>query len=254
MKERTLLIFTVIINLALAMIAGVAPAVADSVRVFLKPSFLEISEGEKFELYVNIDPSEHGISVCDILIGFDKEALVVSKVLDGELLGSSPLVLKKEIDNETGTVWYIAARVGVTNPPTPPGTLIKIEFKTKENIKSGTYHIRILRVKIADEHIEAITETILENSTIRVSGKTVTTEATITYPSTVFTYTTSSIFYPSYAYTSTFITTMSSNHYMLILLVSTIILFTVVILSLLMIILILTKRRRRKPRIVRVQG
>jgi len=94
----------------------------------------------------------------------------------GNLLGSSPLVGFKEIDNEIGTVRYALARSGPTTAPTQEGNFATLTFRASANAENGTYAIRVVNVGLADESFNDI-------SGITTSSGSIVVEAEVMEPS-----------------------------------------------------------------------
>ena len=161
-----------------------------SPEVFVKmdPTSIETSPGESFIVAVKVDPGNYGISGGEVNIAFDPSVFNAEEVDVGDLFGPEPLEGFKEVDNEAGTIRYAIARKGATIPPTPPGTFIKITFRTLKDAKPGTYEIEITEIGLADEKFQDIPQAEIEVTGAKVVVTTILpteTTTTVTVTTTV---------------------------------------------------------------------
>jgi len=215
---------------------------SDEVKVSIKPSYLEKRPQEELELYVEVDPAGYGISSGEILIKFNPTIFTVLEVVPGDLLGPSPLIAKQGINNTEGTVWYVAARMGATHPPTPIGTFLRIHLKIKEDAEEGTYPIEILRIGLADEKINDVYGIIRENATLRILRI-----ATVTTP----TYTTAYYTYPVYTTVIT-VTRGAPINLLLLLTILTIVIIPILI-AIVVMVMFRRRIRKRKPIVLKIE-
>ena len=101
--------------------------------VSIEPEPMTLCPGDAFSVNVTVDPAGRGVSAADVKIAFDAAVVECEDVSPGNLLGDSPLELKKEIDNENGMIWYVVSRIGDTPVPTEKGTFAVLSFKVKED-------------------------------------------------------------------------------------------------------------------------
>ena len=92
-----------------------------------------------------------------VQIEYDPAIFRVAGAEPGALLGPEPAVAGPIIDEIKGVVDYAAARIGPTQPPTPPGLFATLTFLVLETAPSGsTTFLKITEVKIPDENIREI--------------------------------------------------------------------------------------------------
>ena len=146
------------------------PAAEPAAPVYLMPLSIEADPGEEFEVEVNIDLEDRGISGGEIGLTFDSDTMEVVNIEAGDLLGSDPLVGLKEIDNQAGTVKYALARMGETSVPTPPGVLAVLTVRVLNSAGSGSYELKLRKVGLADEKFEDITGLRTQGAQIKISS------------------------------------------------------------------------------------
>ena len=147
---------------------GIGTVVASSPSISIDPASQSVSVGDTFIVDVVVDPAGEGISSGEINIAFDADIMQVDGIEPGNLLGASPIVATKEIDNTAGTIVYALARRGATTPPTPEGTFATITFTVDSDAPDGTYAIDITTVGLADEIIEDISGITINDGTVEV--------------------------------------------------------------------------------------
>jgi len=275
MRYATSIFFSLIL---LAVLQAVAFVAAELVSVYIEPSSLELKQGEEFKVRIKVDPGSKGISAGEINVTFNSDVFECIDISPGDILGASPLEGVKRIDNAAGFLHYAIARIGRTEPPTPPGIFAEIRFKVKSEANIGTYTIELLGVGLADEEFKDITnisignrlvevkiterppqtttiQTVTENRTtqetkptptITTTSTTKITETTTPTPYTSM-YTTSS---PLYTYPPTVIVQTTSTVYLALAIIMIVSLTAIVgVLAT----LYLRRGRRRKPRVLRVE-
>jgi len=257
---------------------AMSSAVEGVVSVYVEPASLELKQGEEFKVRIKVDPGGKGISAGEVNVTFNIDAFECISIGSGDILGPSPLEGVKRIDNAAGFLHYAIARIGRTEPPTPPGIFVEIRFKVKSEANIGTYTIELLGVGLADEEFKDITnifignrlvevkiterppqttiiQTVTENRTTQETKPTPTitttpttkiTETTTPTPYTSM-YTTSS---PLYTYPPTVIVQTTSTVYLALAIIMIVSLIAIVgVLAT----LYLRRGRRRKPRVLRVE-
>jgi len=164
---RKLAIHFFIFSLLLSTV-GIGTVVASSSTVSIDPASQSVSAGDTFTVDVAVDPAGYGVSSGEINIAFDATVMQADSIESGDLLGVSPLVGVKEIDNVAGTIKYALARVGTTTLPTPPGAFATATFTVKSDAPIGTYDIDITTVGLADESFEDIPGITINDGVVKV--------------------------------------------------------------------------------------
>jgi len=153
---------------AILLILGTVGVASAGQSVSIDPASQSLSAGDIFMVDVAVDPVGYGVSSGEINIAFDTTVMQADNVEPGDLLGVSPLVGVKEIDNVAGTIKYALARVGPTTPPTPTGAFATVTFTVKSDAPAGTYDIDITTVGLADETFEDIQGITINDGTVIV--------------------------------------------------------------------------------------
>ena len=108
---------------------------------------------------LRVDPEGRGISGVQARIRYDNAVLLPFLAVPGPLLGDEPVEVPLIINEEEGWMEYVAARVGVTQPPTQPDVAASITFQVLEDAPTGvTTALEIIGAKMPDENIEEIAE------------------------------------------------------------------------------------------------
>jgi len=261
---------SIITILAASILLWIPLTFSDTVVTYIEPVYLEVRPGQEFIIKIKIDPGGKGVSGGEVEVNFNPNIFEVISVNPGDILGPSPLVGLREIDNVKGSIRYAIARVGRTELPTKPGVFAEIQFKTKFEANTGTYTIELVRIGLADEEFNDITEISIDNGSVEVKitrgtppttttemvTETATTRETETMPTTPTTettlvttspYVTSTPYYTVYTYTTTVVAQTPPTIYLV--LATTVILFSTMVVGVLA---ITYMRRRRKPRILGV--
>lgn len=124
-----------------------------------EPPFVDLFPGEEVEVRLALVPVSQGLSAVDVEITFDPAVVQVLSVEPGDLLGTEPLVVVKEIDNENGVVRLAMARRGASPTPSPGGTLAHISVQVSETATSGsTTTVELRAVKLVDEAFNLVPE------------------------------------------------------------------------------------------------
>jgi len=139
--------------------------------VSLQPSRTELFAGEEFTVIVWVEVGSKGVSSVDIRIAFDNKTFKGLEIIRGGVLGDNVIELFKEIDNEKGTIMYVAARRDKPTAPTTKTQLITIKFKVAEEPKDGTYNFEIIYAALSDENIQDIKPISKLNSTVTVFSR-----------------------------------------------------------------------------------
>jgi len=248
-RARTITIF--ILFFILTALSTGPSTYAQTVEVYIETSKAEVSPGESFLAQVVIDPAGRGVSSVDITLSFDAKVLEALKVERGPLLGENVIELFSEINNTSGTVRYVAARVGPTTPPTPRGILISITFRVKQGAGSTKTILSIADIGLADEKPAEIKNIAIRGLTITISSMATTVTTSTTLTTTV---TTTTIIYftthPPLTQTTTMIVERQETMNLLIILLAFLAAFLAVIATIL---LITSRRRERKPIVIGVR-
>jgi len=139
----------------------------------------QVRPGEIFTVSVDVIPGFGvGISAADVTVSFDVNVLEALSMVEGTLLGDSPLSVMRKINNSEGFVRYAAARQGSTPVPTQPATLITIRFKVRDNAPQTTTQIIFKDLRLTDQNPQPITEVSLLNASIIIQTATTTTTVT----------------------------------------------------------------------------
>ena len=120
---------------------------------------------------MNVDPQGRGISGVQVSIDYDPATLRVSGVEPGILLGTEPAIAGPIIDETNGVVEYAVARIGPTDPPTPPGLFATVRFQVLETAGRGRDTVlEITAVKVPDENVQEIPNVLIgESLTVKIS-------------------------------------------------------------------------------------
>ena len=158
--------FVVILSLVSIVLIGTSCAAPREAGVYISPTYQEASPGQVVTVEVKVEPSEYGISGGEIHLSFDPTTMRVMGYEAGDLLGATPLVGLKELNNEAGTLRYALARVGDSPIPTPPGEFMVVDFEVLDTVETGTYHLQLVKVGLANEEFEDIEELSVQNASV----------------------------------------------------------------------------------------
>ena len=87
----------------------------------------------------------------------DPATLRPTEAVAGPLLGEESIEIPLIIDEVAGSVEYVAARIGSTAAPTPPGLVATIRFQALESATEGKLtSLKITGVQVPDENIQEI--------------------------------------------------------------------------------------------------
>ena len=142
----------------------VSPAQSESspVSILMASTKEELGPGQQLRVDLSVDPQGKGISGVQVRIEYDPAVFRVVGAEPGTLLGPEPAVAGPIIDETKGDVEYAAARIGPTEPPTPPGLFATLKFLVLETAPSGKFTIlKISEVKIPDENIREIRDVLI---------------------------------------------------------------------------------------------
>lgn len=249
MRGAKLTTIMMLITSILAILCSGPSTYAQAVEAYIWADRVEVSTGETFLVQVVIDPAGKGISSADITLSFNASVLEVLKVERGPLLGENVIELISEIDNTAGTVRYVAARVGVTIPPTPKEALISLTFKVRQDAESTKTDLSVKDIGLADEKPAEIKNIISRGLTIRVKSMETTTISPTPQVPTVTVTTTSYIpIHPPQTQATTVIIERRETGFAIILLTFLLVLVIIVAAAIL-----ISSTRRRKPVIIGVR-
>ena len=117
----------------------------------------EVRPGGDLEVAVILDPQGKGISGVQVKIAYDPATLRPTEAVAGPLLGEESIEIPLIIDEVAGSVEYVAARIGSTAAPTPPGLVATIRFQALESATEGKLtSLKITGVQVPDENIQEI--------------------------------------------------------------------------------------------------
>ena len=156
------------ITLCLPLVTVSCTCAVGGATVSLIPSLEEGRPGEHFEVGVQIEPGDQGVSAVEINLAFEPQAIQVVDVRPGALLGERPLPGMLEIDNEVGSLNYSLARVGETIAPTPDAVFAVIMFQILEPANPGNYELDLINIGLADENFNDTKGIQLKDASIRV--------------------------------------------------------------------------------------
>jgi hypothetical protein len=185
MKYALFMLFSLVLLVTLPVLASAAD---EKVSVYVEPASIELKPGQEFIVKIDVNPRDKGISSGEVNVSFNPDLFELVDAAPGDLLGPSPLMVKK-VDN--GFLRYAVARVGPTGPPTPQGVLAEIRFKVKTTSSTGSYIIELLGIALADEKFNTIADISIDNRLVKVkiAESTTTTHETVlvtTYISTIY--------------------------------------------------------------------
>lgn len=163
-KERSTLLTRYRLWLALLLVAGVlstsGSASAQTPTIIrVQPALGNYAPGQTFAAAVRIE-NVNALYGIDIHVAFDPHRLQVveSSVTPGTDLLSPPwLILFNQVDNEAGTIWYVATLLNPHEPVNGSGTLFSFHWRT---VESGLTKVTIPEHTLSDingELIEAST-------------------------------------------------------------------------------------------------
>ncbi len=136
--------------------------------VGVSPATQTVALGGTFSVDVVVDPGSYGISGGQVDIQFDPTAMSADSLVEGGLLGASPLVGSKLVDNGAGTLQLALGRVGATTPPTAAGVFATITFTGKD--KPGTFAIDITFAGMADQGFNDIESLEITDGSVTFPG------------------------------------------------------------------------------------
>jgi hypothetical protein len=158
----------IILIIIILIIANIPTALCDEVKVYFSPPSLEVKPGQEFTVKICADPGGKGISAGEVNVIFNPDVLECIDIGSGDILGPSPLVGVKKIDNVNGSLRFAIARIGRTEPPTQPGVFAEIRFKAKPEANIGTYTIELVGIGLADEKFNDITDISIDDGSVEV--------------------------------------------------------------------------------------
>jgi len=122
----------------------------------------QLKPGHEFRVDLRVDPQGRGISGVQVWIEYDPAIFQPVGAEPGDLLGQGPIEAGPIIDEVNGVFQYAAARIGSTQPPTPPGLFARVTFRALETAGAGKEtFLKIAGVKIPDENIQEIRDIII---------------------------------------------------------------------------------------------
>lgn len=160
--------FVVVLLLVSIVLVVTSCAVPPKGGAYIIPPSQEASSGQVVTVEVKVEPSNYGVSGGEIHFSFDATAMAVLSYEAGDFLGDTPLVGLEELDNEAGTLKYALARMGESPVPTPPGRFMIVDFEVLDTAESGTYHLQLAKVSLADEEFEDIEGIDIQGASVEI--------------------------------------------------------------------------------------
>lgn len=160
--------FAVILSIVSIVLVGTSCAAPREAGVYISPTSQEVSPGQVVTVEVKAEPSAYGVSGGEIHLSFDPTAMRVTGYEAGDLLGATPLVGLKGLDNDAGTLDYALARMGESPVPTPPGVFMVVDFEVLDTAETGTYDLRLVKIGLADKEFEDIEEINIQDASVEV--------------------------------------------------------------------------------------
>lgn len=231
------------------------PISAQTVVICIEADRTHVSPGEILTARVAVDPAGKGISAVDLELSFNPSILEALSISRGRLLGEDVIELFSEVNNTTGTIRYVAARIGPTIPPTPKEILISIDFRVKQNAAPTSAMIVVNRIGISDEKIADVRDLVIRNATIAITtvSATTSTPPTAVTPTIITTRIAAGHFQSpagSAQMTMAYIESRDAINQTLLLVAFMVAILTIFVCVTL---LVAARRRRRKPIIVHVE-
>ncbi len=158
----------VIISIISILLVGVSCNAPEEANVYASPSCHDISHGQALSVDIKVEPLAYGISGGEINLSFDPTAMKVTGYEAGDLLGATPLVGLESLDNNEGMIKYALARSGDTMAPTPAGVFMVVNFEVLATAETGTYHLDLVSVGLADEEFQEIKQLNLQDATVEI--------------------------------------------------------------------------------------
>ena len=160
--------FAVILSIISIVLFGTSCAAPQEAGVYISPSSQEASPGQVVTIEVKVEPSAYGVSGGEIHLSFDSTAMKVIGYEAGDLLGATPLVGLKGLNNDAGMLKYALARSGDTPVPTQTGVFMVIDFEVLDTVETGTYHLQLVKVGLADEEFKEIEELNVQDASVEI--------------------------------------------------------------------------------------
>jgi len=109
-----------------------------------------VTQSQTFTVNISVDPAGIGVTMGEVkYLTFDPSVVECDDIVAGDFLGTAPAVIKKEIDNDAGTVWYTLWDTSNTEHNTS-GTFATVTFTVKEDAPDGTYDLGLTGVGLAN--------------------------------------------------------------------------------------------------------
>lgn len=153
---------------ALSPITTQATVSNTSVMVYIEPQQMVAMAGNTIQFQIEIAPAGCGISGSEINLKFDPKMIEITGIEEGEILGDSPIVGVKQIDNQVGSLTYALARVGTSYKSPETGTFATIDIKVLDSAKPGTYELSLTSVGLSDEVFKSIDGIVTKGATLEI--------------------------------------------------------------------------------------
>jgi len=171
-KSKTFLSVAVALAVIGGTLAGVLVTACNSqpsISVYVKPTTQEAQPGQTITASIQIEPGNRGISGVEINLGFNPDIFQAISIESGTFLGNNTLTGLKELGNESGTIRFASARVGVTTPPSPPGVFAVAKFVVKPTAMAGTYDLTLIKVRLTNQDFLELTDIKVEAAKVTIT-------------------------------------------------------------------------------------
>jgi hypothetical protein len=143
------------------------PQQSGATSVFVSPSYKEVKVNEEFKVSINIATNTN-VFASEAKVLFDPDLFEVILVSEGDFLkkGASTFPIIK-INNTIGEVSFAITRFGVSSGASGNGSLVIIDFKSKDE---GDSEVKIENLKLVDSNLQEILDVKREYGLMRTVG------------------------------------------------------------------------------------
>ena len=115
------------------------------------PTSLDLQPGQTGEVALKLLPGAVGVSGADVQFSFDRTAIQVDALEPGDVLGISPIIGLRTVDNEKGLARIALARQGSTQSPTVEGVIVRIKIRAMSRDKTADTLLQLNSIKVTDQ-------------------------------------------------------------------------------------------------------
>ena len=137
------------------------------VVAWVHPASQELRAGQGTLLEVRVRSVDVGVSGVEVELAFDPQALEVALAGTGNVLGASPVAGLQEVDGEQGVVRVALARVGLTEPGSADGVLVRLAVTAREGA-TGSTALEVTTLAVADHEFNLVQRAEGQGATLRI--------------------------------------------------------------------------------------